>query len=124
MRDSGNMAFVFYSRKLIDFFPEGRAFNNAERTLRARFREGLDRKVWMNGEEVYKLTIDMQATARYFAPGHQIRLEVSSSNFPRFDRNLNTGGNNYDETEWVMASNRVYHSDQSGSFLLLPIVNQ
>ena len=55
-------------------------------------------------------TIDLHATSNYFGPGHRIRLEVASSNFPRFDRNLNTGGRNYDETAWMVARNTVHHS--------------
>ena len=53
---------------------------------------------------VYRLGIDLHATSNYFGPGHRIRLEVSSSSFPRYDRNLNTGGNNYDETTWLLGT--------------------
>ncbi len=62
------------------------------------------------------------STSNYFAPGHRIRIEVSSSNFPRFTRNLNTGGNNYDETEGVVAHNVVHHSAQYPSVIRLPVV--
>ena len=80
------------------FTRAGKAYNVQEGILRARYREGLDRKVWMEAGAVYELPINLHATSNYFGPGHQIRLEVSSSSFPRFDRNLNTGGNNYDES--------------------------
>ncbi len=112
-----------FTGKLLDVFPDGRAFNIQEGILRARYRRGFDQKVWMTPGVVHELTIDLQATAHYFAAGHRIRLEVSSSNFPRFDRNLNTGGNNYDETEWVIANNQVHHSGQHASYLLLPVIN-
>jgi putative CocE/NonD family hydrolase len=63
-------------------------------------------------------------TSNYFAPGQRLRIEVSSSNFPRFDRNLNTGGNNYDETQWVIARNTIHHSAKYPSHILLPVVPQ
>ncbi len=78
--------------------------------------------VWMESGAVVKVPVSLEATGQYFAPGHRVRLEVSSSNFPRFDRNLNTGGNNYDETRWVVARNTVYHSAAYPSHLVLPIV--
>jgi putative CocE/NonD family hydrolase len=66
--------------------------------------------------------IDLQVTSNYFGAGHRIRLEVSSSNFPRFERNLNTGGNNYDETAWKVAENVVHHDKDHPSYLMLPII--
>jgi len=111
-----------FTAKLIDVYPDGRAFNVQEGILRARYREGQTKTVWMPPEEAVVVRIDVGATSNFFGPGHRIRLEVSSSNFPRFDRNLNTGGKNYDETEWRIAHNRVYHSSAHPSYLLLPVV--
>jgi hypothetical protein len=111
-----------FTTKLVDVYPDGRAFNLQEGILRIRYREGFDREVWMEEDGVYEIIIDMQAIGNYFGPGHRIRLEVSSSNFPRFDRNLNTGGRNYDETEWVVARNVVHHSARYPSRLVLPVV--
>ncbi len=111
-----------FTAKLIDVYPDGRAYNIEEGILRARYREGQDKEVWMKKGKVYKIHVDMDATSNYFAPGHRIRIEVSSSNFPRFDRNLNTGGNNYDEVKWVKAKNTIHHSRIYPSHLLLPIV--
>lgn len=111
-----------FTAKLVDVYPDGRAFNVQEGILRARYREGFDRTVWMEPGQVYEVRIDLQATANWFGIGHRVRLEVSSSNFPRFDRNLNTGGNNYGETEWVVARNTVYHSRRYPSHVILPIV--
>ena len=76
----------------------------------------------MEEGEVYEVRIDVQAVGNYFGPGHRMRLEVSSSNFPRFDRNLNTGGNNYDENEWVVAENVVHHSERYLSHVILPVI--
>jgi uncharacterized protein len=102
---------------------QGQAFNLQEAILRARYREGFEKQVWMKPGEVYQLKIDLPATSNYFPARHRIRLEISSSNFPRFDRNLNTGGNNYDETRWVVARNTVHHTRSQVSYVLLPIVH-
>ena len=68
------------------------------------------------------MEVDLQATSNWFAPGHRVRVEVSSSSFPRFDRNLNTGGNNWDETTWVPATNTIHHSAKYPSQVVLPVV--
>ena len=111
-----------FTAKLVDVQPDGTAFFLQEGVLRVRYRQGFYRKVFMEEGEVYEITVALDATSNYFPAGHRIRLEVSSSNFPRFDRNLNTGGNNYDETEWVVAHNAVHHSPEYPSHVLLPIV--
>ena len=64
------------------------------------------------------------ATSNYFKKGHQIRIEISSSNFPRFDRNLNTGGNNFDEKNAITAHNKIHHSSAHPSMIRLPIVKK
>eukprot|EP01041_Mallomonas_annulata_P034046 gene34046-56752_t len=88
--------------KLIDVHPDGKAYNLDETIQRLRYREGYDKEVFMEKGKVYKVDLTPMVTSNYFAPGHKIRIEVSSSNFPRFDRNLNTGGNNYDESKGVV----------------------
>jgi len=80
------------------------------------------RKVWMEEGEVYEIHLDLHATSNYFGRDHRIRLEVSSSNFPRWSRNLNTGGNNYDESEGKPANNTVHHSAEYPSHVVLPVV--
>jgi putative CocE/NonD family hydrolase len=111
-----------FTAKLVDVFPDGTALNLQEGILRARYREGWDRQVWMEPGKVYKVPVSLEATGQYFERGHRIRLEVSSSNFPRFDRNLNTGGRNYDETKWLVATNTIHHSAAYPSQLILPII--
>lgn len=111
-----------FTAKLVDVYPDGRAFNIQEGALRMRYRQGLAKKVLMDPGKIYEVHLDLHASSNYFSPGHRIRLEVSSSNFPRWERNLNTGGNNYDETEWQTATNRVYHSKKHHSYVLLPII--
>jgi putative CocE/NonD family hydrolase len=99
-----------FTVKLIDVYPDGTAYNLDETIQRARFREGYDKEVFMGEGKVYKIDLTPLSTSNYFKKGHRIRIEVSSSNFPRFARNLNTGGDNYDESEAVVAHNKVHHS--------------
>lgn len=75
----------------------------------------------MERGQVYKITFPPMITANKFRKGHRVRLEVSSSNFPRYDRNLNMGGNNFDESKAVVARNRVHHSGQWLSRIRLPV---
>lgn len=110
-----------FTVKLIDVYPDGTAYNLDETIQRVRYREGYDKEVFMEDGKVYKVDLTPMATSNYFKKGHRIRIEVSSSNFPRFARNLNTGGNNYDETEGVVAENKVHHSKQYPSQIRLPI---
>jgi len=112
-----------FTAKLVDVYPDGKAFNVQEGALRMRYREGLDKKVLMKPGEVYEARLDLHVSSNYFAAGHRIRLEVSSSNFPRWQRNLNTGGNIFDETEWQAATNRVYHSKEKRSYVVLPVID-
>lgn len=111
-----------FTVKLIDVAPDGTAYNLDETIQRVRYREGYDKEVFMEEGKVYQVELTPMSTSNYFKPGHSIRIEVSSSNFPRFDRNLNTGGKNYDESEAVVARNGVHHGGAYGSFVKLPIV--
>ena len=110
-----------FTAKLIDVYPDGTAYNLDDSIQRARYREGYDQTVLMTKGEVYELHIGPLATSNWFAPGHRIRLEISSSNFPHFERNLNTGGNNYDESGGIVALNRIHHSAEHPSHVVLPI---
>jgi putative CocE/NonD family hydrolase len=76
----------------------------------------------MESGEIYKVDLTPMATSNYFEKGHRIRIEVSSSNFPRFTRNLNTGGNNFDEKEGVVAHNKIYHTETHPSQIKLPMI--
>ncbi len=107
--------------KLLDVYPDGRAYNLDESIQRLRYREGYDRKVLMEAGTVYRVEVGPLTTSNWFGPGHRLRIEVSSSNFPRFDRNLNTGGNNYDETAGVVARNAIHHSRQYPSQLRVTV---
>jgi putative CocE/NonD family hydrolase len=76
----------------------------------------------MKKDEVYEFTIDLWATGHVFLPGHRIRVEVSSSNFPRFDRNLNTGGDQATGTTFQSAAQTIFHNARYRSHILLPLI--
>jgi hypothetical protein len=113
-----------FTAKLIDVYPDGRAYNLDETIQRMRYREGYDKQLFMDAGTVYKVVLGPMTTSNFFDVGHRIRIEVSSSNFPRFDRNLNTGGNNYDEATGVVAYNRVHHSRQFPSQVKITVVKR
>lgn len=112
-----------FTAKLVDVWPNGFAQNLTEGIIRARYRDSQEKPALMNPGQVYRFNIDMWATSNVFLKGHALRLEVSSSNFPRFDRNLNngepaaSGGRGY-----ITATNLVYHDAQHPSALVVPIV--
>jgi hypothetical protein len=114
-----------FTVKILDVYPDGRAFNLDESIQRMRYRDGYDKPLaWMESGQIYKVTLQPLTTSNYFAAGHRLRIEVSSSNFPRFDRNLNTGGRNYDEAQGVVAHNAVHHSKQYPSALTVTVVRR
>ena len=110
--------------KIIDVYPDGTAYNLEETIQRVRYREGYDKEVFMDKDKVYKVDLTPMATSNYFKKGHRIRIEVSSSNFPRFSRNLNTGGDNYDETKSIIALNKIHHSKRYPSNIKLPFISK
>jgi putative CocE/NonD family hydrolase len=107
--------------KLIDVHPDGKAYNLDETIQRMRYREGYDKEVFMEKGKVYKVNMSPMVTSNYFAAGHRIRIEISSSNFPRFDRNLNTGGENYNESKAVTVQNTIHHSKTYPSVVKIPV---
>ncbi|MCP4974825.1 MAG: CocE/NonD family hydrolase [Maribacter sp.] len=111
-----------FTMKLIDVYPDGSAYNLDETIQRVRYRDGFEKEVFMEKGKVYKVDLSPMSTSNYFKKGHRIRIEISSSNFPRFARNLNTGGNNFDEKEGVVAENKVHHSNKHPSQIRIPIV--
>jgi putative CocE/NonD family hydrolase len=111
-----------FTAKLVDVLPDGEARNLTDGILRIRYRNSLEKPELAKPGEVYKLTIDAGTTANVFLKGHRIRVEISSSNFPRFDRNPNTGGSLADETKLLRASQTVYHDKLHPSHVLLPVI--
>jgi hypothetical protein len=111
-----------FTAKLVDVWPNGFAQNLTEGILRARYRESTAEAKPIVPGKVYEYKIDLWSTSNVFLKGHRIRLEVSSSNFPRFDRNLNTGKLASTDAEFVKATNTIYHDATHPSALLLPVV--
>jgi putative CocE/NonD family hydrolase len=122
---SSNAKDTDFTVKLIEVLPDGTAYNIEENIQRVRYREGYTKPpVWMEKGKVYKVTFQPMQTSIYFAAGHQLRIEISSSNFPQFDRNLNTGGENYNESQGVVAHNEVHHSAQYPSSITLSVMRK
>jgi len=115
-----------FTGKLVDVFPDGRAIFLTDGILRARYRNSLAEPEPLTPDQVCEVTIDLSVTSNVFLPGHRIRLEVSSSNFPRFDRNTNTGGTvTEDSDEDVqVAVNRIFHGPGRPSRLVLPVIDR
>ena len=111
-----------FTAKLVDVLPDGRAQNLTDGILRLRYRQSLEKPELARPGEIYKFTIDAGVTGNVFQKGHRIRIEVSSSNFPRFDRNPNTGGPIADATDLRKATQTVYHDARRPSYLLLPVL--
>jgi putative CocE/NonD family hydrolase len=119
---SANVRDTDFTVKLIDVEPDGTAWNLVESIQRVRYREGYDREVLMEPGEVYELRFAPLVTSNEFQAGHRIRIEVSSSNYPRFERNLNTGGQNARETRHVVATNTVHHGAERASHIVLTTI--
>jgi putative CocE/NonD family hydrolase len=111
-----------FTGMLVDVWPNGFAQNLTSGILRLRYRNSQEKPELANPGETYHITVDLWATSNVFLTGHKLRLEVSSSNFPRFDRNLNTGEEQARATRMVKATNLVYHDKAHPSALVLPIV--
>ncbi len=111
-----------FTAKLVDVAPDGFAQNMTEGILRARYRDSQEKPAFMVPGQIYKLAIDLWSTSNVFRQGHMLRLEISSSNFPRFDRNLNTTQTAAVSQKYVSATNTIYHDREHPSALILPIV--
>jgi uncharacterized protein len=113
-----------FTAKLVDVASDGFAQNLTEGIIRARYRNSQEHPELLKPDQAYKLNIDLWATSNVFRQGHRIRLEVSSSNFPRFDRNLNTGKDQATGTESISATNAILHDSEHPSALILPVVTR
>ena len=106
--------------KLVDVYPDGFAMNIAEGILRARYRKGTQNEELLKPGEVYEFEIDLVGTANVFLPGHRIRVDITSSNFPQFDRNPNTGEPFGTSAKVRVARQKVFYGAGHGSHILLP----
>ncbi len=108
--------------KLIDVYPNGTSMPISEGILRARFHEGLDKIKLLTPGQVYDFDIELTGTANVFQPGHRIRIDVTSSNFPQFDRNPNTGEPLGNSAKVRVAQQTINHGGQRLSYVTLPVV--
>jgi len=111
-----------FTGKLVDVAPDGFAEDVAEGILRLRYRDSQEHALLMNPGETYRISVDLWSTSNVFLRGHTLRLEVASSNFPRFDRNLNTGEEIKSARRFVSAKNTILHDAAHPSALVLPIM--
>jgi len=111
-----------FTAKLVDVFPDGYARNLTDGILRLRYRNSLEKPELAHPGEVYKISVDAGVTGNVFLKGHRIRLEISSSNFPRFDRNPNTGGVITEATTLIPAKQTIYHDREHPSHVSLMVM--
>ncbi len=113
-----------FTAKLVDVEPDGYCMNLAEGILRVRYRNSIEREEFIEPGEIYQLSLDLWATAHTFQPGHRIRLEIASSNFPRFDRNMNRTEVPAETalSDAQVAHQEVLHDSEHPSHISLPVV--
>ena len=112
-----------FTATLVDVETNGKAIILCEGIVRARFRNGTDNPEMMTTGEVYEFDIDMWDTSNLFKAGHRIRVEISSSNFPRYNRNLNSGNPIATDTEITVANQTIYHDADHPSHVVLPVIS-
>jgi hypothetical protein len=116
---STNVSCTDFTCKLVDVYPDGRAYNLCDGILRRKYPQ---QTAGDGSDSVREIEIDLTATSNVFLKGHRIRLDVSSSNFPRFDRNPNTSGDAAKEAHPVIAHQIVYSGGKYRSKLILPVI--
>lgn len=110
-----------FTVKINEVFPDGRAFNLGDSIIRMRYRKGLEHQVFMREGEVYQVDLPPVALSRLIKKGHRLQVEVSSSNFPSYARNLNTANNPYTSTQVAIANNTLHVGKSFASFIRLPV---
>ena len=111
-----------WTAKLVDVHPDGRPINLCDGIIRARYRESPQNPTLIQPRKIYRYEIDLWVTSNVFLEGHKIRVEISSSNFPRFDRNPNTGAPFGKSAEIIKARQSIYHDIKRPSHILLPVI--
>lgn len=113
-----------FTVKMIDQYPDGRAFNLQDGVVRMRYRNGVGNPSITEPNIIYRVELELRPIAYRFQKGHKIEFHISSSNFPRLARNLNTGKNEYNDTDIFVATNRIYLGEDNPSYVTLPIKNK
>jgi len=111
-----------FTAKLCDVYPDGRSMLIADGIIKARHRNSLSGEAFLTPGQIYEFSIDLWSTAAAFAPGHAVRLSISSSNYPRFEANPNTGDPFHQHTTTQIAHQTIYHDVEHPSALILPVI--
>ena len=108
--------------RMADVHPDGRSYNVVDGIIRMRYRHGMDHEALLEPGTVYPITVDLWDTSIVFLPGHRIRIQVTSSCFPRWNRNLNTGRSNEETADYVAADQVLWHDREHPSHIILPVI--
>jgi hypothetical protein len=109
--------------KLVDVYPDGRSFNvTTDGIIRARYRKSLFQPELVTPGEVNEYVINLEATSQLFRKGHRIRIDITSSSFPEYDRNMNTGNAIGEDAKGIIARQTVYHNSEYASYIELPVI--
>jgi putative CocE/NonD family hydrolase len=111
-----------FTAKFVDVRPDGYAQNLADGIIRARYRESRANPSPITPGMVYEYTIDLWSTSMVIQPGHRLRVDIASANFPRFDRNPNTGHPLFSDTELWAATQTILHDALRPSHIVLPVI--
>ena len=111
-----------FTARLTDVYPDGRSIMMAEGIIRARFRNGYTKEEFLQPGKVEEYRIQLYPTSNVFFSGHSLRVDISSSNFPRFSRNLNTGEDVGTGVNIEIASQTIFHSEEYPSHIILPLI--
>jgi len=111
-----------FCAKLVHVYPDGRAYNLAEGIIRASGRNFGQKRELIEPHEIYEFTITLGHTSQHFPKGHRIRIDITSSNYPLFDRNMNTGNPIGEDTQGIIAMQSVYHDAEHPSYIDLPVI--
>jgi putative CocE/NonD family hydrolase len=111
-----------FTAKLVDVYPDGRAFNAADGIVRARYRNSFSVSEYLEPGEITEFVIRLGHISQLFRHGHCIRIDITSSNFPTFDRNMNTGNPTGEDTEGIPALQTIFHQTGNTSYIDLPVI--
>jgi putative CocE/NonD family hydrolase len=113
-----------FTGKLVDVWPDGKAYNLTDGIVRARYRNSTKEPEFIEPGKVYEYTIELQPTSNVFKAGHRIRVQISSSNFPKYDRNLNTGNKIGQDDKIEVAMQTILHNNIYPSHIILPVISR
>jgi putative CocE/NonD family hydrolase len=111
-----------FTAKLVDVYPDGRAYNVADGIVRAQYRNSFSIPELLKPDEIVEFVIRLGHSSQLFRRGHRIRIDITSSNFPTFDRNMNTGHAIGEDKQGIPALQTIYHQNRHASYIDLPVI--